>query len=83
MIFEDVFHQAQTEIDRAKEHARRANARELVHARLRRGKATSSQLSRICLRFGARIKELREEHGAAYIVGRPLGNGEWEYRLGK
>jgi hypothetical protein len=58
---------------------RRMSSKERVLARLQSGTATNVELNRICFRFGARIKELR--NAGRKIEGRCVGNGVWEYWL--
>jgi hypothetical protein len=63
----------------AAELARHDGSRERVLARLQQGEATNLELAAICLRFGARILELRR---AGYpITAEPAGRGVWLYRL--
>ena len=63
----------------AAELARLDGSRERVLARLQQGEATNIELATICLRFGARILELRR---AGYpITSEQAGRGVWLYRL--
>ena len=50
-----------------------------VFARLFRGPATNRELSKIALRFGARVYDLREE--GYKIMTEPQGEGVVTYRL--
>lgn len=60
---------------------RRLNAAaKRVLERLQRGAATNVELSRICLRFGGRIYELRQDGWVIEDV-RPKRGGTWIYKL--
>lgn len=60
---------------------RRLNAAaKRVLARLQEGAATNVELSRICLRFGGRIFELRQDGWVIEDV-RPKRGGMWVYKL--
>ncbi len=49
-----------------------------ILARLRQGPATGPQLAAIAIRYSARLNELKALHP---WLKRPIGGGQWEYRL--
>lgn len=64
------------------ENRRRKTATERILLRLLRGSATTTELSKIALRFGARLHELRK---AGYNIGKPVATkraGVYRYSLG-
>ena len=54
-----------------------------ILSRLRRGPVTNTELiERFCYRYGARLHELRHDHGEQ-IDKRQLERGVWEYELAR
>lgn len=61
--------------------ARIANQQEAILARLQQGRATGPELLRIAARYSARLGELRDAGKIKGWLKRPIGGGQFEYRL--
>lgn len=65
--------------DWQQEQNRRQNAKQRIYERLTHGPATGPELAAICLRYGARLDDLKRQ-GVRWTK-EPIGGGQFRYRL--